>query len=59
MNFQVLCFDITDNELVIVQKEYFSTLEEAIQFANGEGRFWVGGTNILPMSEWAEKQIEQ
>lgn len=59
MNFQVLCFDIVDDGLTVVQKEYFDTLEEAIQFENGEGRFWIGGTSITPMNEWAEKQMEQ
>lgn len=30
MNFEVMCFDIVDNGLTVVQKEYFDTLEEAI-----------------------------
>lgn len=58
MNFQVLCFDVADDELIIAQEKYLDTLVEAIQFANSEGRFWVGGTTIVPLNEWAEKQMK-
>lgn len=59
MNFQVLCFDIVDDGLTVIQKEYFDTLEEAIYFENTEGLNYAGGTSITPMNEWAEKQMEQ
>lgn len=58
MNFEVMCFDIIDNSITVVQKEYFDTLEEAIYFENTEGLNYVGGTSITPMNEWAEKQME-
>lgn len=59
MNFEVTCFDIIDNSITVVQKEYFDTLEEAIYFENTEGLDYAGGTSITPMNEWAEKQMEQ
>lgn len=59
MNFEVMCFDFINGSLMVVQKEYFDTLEEAIYFENTEGLNYVGGTSITPMNEWAEKQIEQ
>lgn len=55
MNFEVMCFDFINDNLTVVQKEYFDTLEEAIYFENTEGL----KTSITPMNEWAEKQIEQ
>lgn len=58
MNFEVLCFDIVDDSITVVQKEYFDTLEEAIQFENGEGLDYAGGTSITPMNEWAAEQME-
>lgn len=58
MNFEVMCFDIVDNSIMVVQKEYFDTLEEAIYFENTEGLDYAGGTSITPMNEWAENQME-
>jgi hypothetical protein len=59
MNFEVMCFDFINGSLMVVQKEYFDTLEEAIYFENTKGLNYVGGTSITPMNEWAEKQMEQ
>lgn len=59
MNFVVFCFDIVDDAIFVVQKEYFDTLEEAIYFENTEGLNYAGGTSILPLNEQAQKQMEE
>lgn len=59
MNFEVFCFDIIDDAITVVQKEYFDTLEEAIYFENAEGLNYAGGTSITPLNEQAQKQMEE
>lgn len=59
MNFEVFCFDIIDDTIAVVQKEYFDTLEEAIYFENTEGLNYAGGTSITPLNGRAQKQMEE
>lgn len=57
MNFEVMCFGFVNDSLQVVQKEYFDTLEDAIDFEKTEGIKYEGGTSITPMNEDAEKQM--
>lgn len=58
-NFVVLCFDITDGKQELVQTEQFETYEEALQFKFGAGRFFSGGTELLPRDLEAKKELDK
>lgn len=57
MNFEVFCFDFVNNNLTVVQKEYFDTYAEAKAFERGEGRKYACGVIITPMNESAEAEM--
>lgn len=55
MNYEVFCFELDDeNGMFIIQKEYFSTFEEAVQFEKYAENLYYA-TSITPLNEEAEK----
>ena len=57
MNFEVMCFDFVNDSLQVVQKEYFNTYKEALEFEKTEGKKYEMGVSITPMNEKAEKEM--
>ena len=58
MNFEVMCFGFIDDSLQVVQKEYFDTYQEALDFEKTAQNEYEGGVSITPMNEKAEKEMK-
>lgn len=55
MNYEVFCFDeVEDGRMTIIQKEYFTTFEEATQFEKRVENLYYA-TSVTPLNEKAEK----
>ena len=56
MNFEVFCMDFVDGSLRVVQKEYFETYVEALEFERTEGKKYEF-VSITPMNAKAESEM--
>ena len=57
MNFEVMCFDWVDDSLQVVNKEYFDTYNEALEFEKTDSKYYEGGISILPLNPKAEEMM--
>lgn len=53
-----MCFGFVDDSLQVVQKEYFSTYQEALDFEKTAQNEYEAGVSITPMNEKAEKEMK-
>lgn len=55
-NYEVFCMDFVGDSLRVVQKEYFGTFSEALEFERTEGKNYES-ISITPMNAEAESQM--